>query len=504
MLSYLWGGKKDENAAPENDNPELAMREACDAHGTFATKIDGTLEYPDFLVLRAIVTRQAGRHFAPKRTELNEKKLEAFKEKNQQKYVAIYREGQMEYHKSIVFITKKACEWIELEPQNYQLSIKQYMEDEQHRKEIIQKDSEVRLALETKEVTESEADIVKASKFKFKRDMEMFRKLQSLKFTTSPQAQQEIQSIELSKTSDALLVEFGFDLAHLNKASKHYNLEDNEEIKSFRKLVIAQKESEEKAEYERAQPPAEVIAELVKEGKALGAPQYKQDGTMTFDFFLETSKLVIKYVYNQTKDGLEEHAKKRREAIKNENEEEFQKLVLATANWEQLTHTLIQANLYQALKVPKQVFEKSAQVYLMDPSKRTIYEEESQALRDRLRGRTPVELTREQCLDAVKKIEAAKFEAQKKMYDFVRSQRVAPQMINAVIKVEKLKADDHFFNETGIEEEDVEPNLKRLGLEEEEDFKAVFDEFKKKSDEFLASKKDETAAIMQKAQMAQA
>lgn len=90
------------------------------------------------------------------------------------------------------------------------------------------------------------------------------------------------------------------------------------------------------------------------------------------------------------------------------------------------------------------------------------------------------------------------------MYDFVRSQRVAPQMINAVIKVEKLKADDHFFNETGIEEEDVEPNLKRLGLEEEEEFKAVFDEFKKKSDEFLASKKDETAAIMQKAQMAQA
>ena len=39
-------------------------------------------------------------------------------------------------------------------------------------------------------------------------------------------------------------------------------------------------------------------------------------------------------------------------------------------------------------------------------------------------------------------------------------------MINAVIKVEKLKADDHFFNETGIEEEDVEPSIKRLNLEE--------------------------------------
>jgi len=59
------------------------------------------------------------------------------------------------------------------------------------------------------------------------------------------------------------------------------------------------------------------------------------------------------------------------------------------------------------------------------------------------------------------------------MYDFVRTQRVAPQMINAVIKVEKLKADDRFFNETGIEEEDVEPNIKRLDLEEDEEFKAI-------------------------------
>lgn len=115
------------------------------------------------------------------------------------------------------------------------------------------------MALEGKEIKESEDDIIKASKFKFKRDMDMFRKLQSLKFTTSPQAQAEIQAIEMSKTSDALTVEFGFDLAHLAKASQHFKLESNEELKSFRKIVVAQKESEEKAEFEKAQPPKEVI-----------------------------------------------------------------------------------------------------------------------------------------------------------------------------------------------------------------------------------------------------
>jgi len=100
--------------------------------------------------------------------------------------------------------------------------------------------------------------------------------------------------------------------------------------------------------------------------------------------------------------------------------------VLETANWEQLTNTLIQANLYQALKVPKQVFEKSAQVYLMEPAKRTIYEEEIQTLRESLRDRTPRELTREEVISSVRSLEQAKFDAQKKMYEFVRTQKVAP------------------------------------------------------------------------------
>jgi hypothetical protein len=37
---------------------------------------------------------------------------------------------------------------------------------------------------------------------------------------------------------------------------------------------------------------------------------------MTFDFFLESSKLIIKYTHNFTKEGLAEHAKARRHAVK--------------------------------------------------------------------------------------------------------------------------------------------------------------------------------------------
>lgn len=73
---------------------------------------------------------------------------------------------------------------------------------------------------------------------------------------------------------------------------------------------------------------------------------------------------------------------------------------------------------------------------------------------------------------------------------------MAPAMINAIIKVEKLKADDVFFNETGIEEEDVEPSIKELGIEDDPELKAVIEEFAKKSADFLETKKDETSKLI--------
>jgi len=74
------------------------------------------------------------------------------------------------------------------------------------------------------------------------------------------------------------------------------------------------------------------------------------------------------------------------------------------------------------------------------------------------------------------------------MYELVRTQKMQPQMVNAVIQMEKLKADDVFFNQTGIEEADIEPNIQRLNLDQDEEFNAILEEFKKLSDDFLTSK----------------
>jgi len=68
MLSYLWGGSKKEK--PENENPELAMREQLDSHTEYKIKDDGTMEFDDLIHLRVIIMRQALRQFLPIKDEL--------------------------------------------------------------------------------------------------------------------------------------------------------------------------------------------------------------------------------------------------------------------------------------------------------------------------------------------------------------------------------------------------------------------------------------------------
>jgi len=62
---------------------------------------------------------------------------------------------------------------------------------------------------------------------------------------------------------------------------------------------------------------------MVAEAKVLGSPEYKADGTMTFDFFLDTMKIVSKYVLERTKSGLKDFQQNRRAALKEKNDEEY-------------------------------------------------------------------------------------------------------------------------------------------------------------------------------------
>jgi len=114
-----------------------------------------------------------------------------------------------------------------------------------------------------------------------------------------------------------------------------------------------QKQTEVKAREAKSTPPNELMVAMLEEAKALGSAQIKSDGTMTFDFFLETSKLVYKYTHQMTKAGLDESVTKRRELLKAEKMDEFTQLVLETTNWETECRKKVSERLYTVLKVNK-------------------------------------------------------------------------------------------------------------------------------------------------------
>ena len=96
----------------------------------------------------------------------------------------------------------------------------------------------------------------------------------------------ELSQVEMSKTSDSMVVEYGFTLIDLLKAVQKQKLEENEQIKSFKKMFEMQKQSEARARAVRATPSTDLIMRMLDEAKALGSAQIKQDGKMTFDYFL--------------------------------------------------------------------------------------------------------------------------------------------------------------------------------------------------------------------------
>lgn len=72
---------------------------------------------------------------------------------------------------------------------------------------------------------------------------------------------------------------------------------------------------------------------MIAEAKTLGAIELKSDGTMTYDFFLETSKLVYKYTHRMINVSLKTNVSKRRELLKEEKNAEYEEHALETTNW---------------------------------------------------------------------------------------------------------------------------------------------------------------------------
>ena len=112
--------------------------------------------------------------------------------------------------------------------------------------------------------------------------------------------------------------------------------------------------------------------------------------------------------------------------------------------------------------------------------------------------RTPAELTREQIVTAVTSLQKSKLDAHKKVYELLKTKKLIPPKVPGFLAMQKLRAEDCIFNEQGVEAEDIGPSVRRLGLENEEELKALQDGCMQQINDFLSEKNDEVSKMMQK------
>jgi len=185
-----------------------------------------------------------------------------------------------------------------------------------------------------------------------------------------------------------------------------------------------------------------------------------------------------------------------------EKESYYLKLIKKVA-MQTITERVYDGLIYNELKVPEKVYQKSMSVYLMDPEKRKLYEDATEKIREKYDYHKPAVMTGEQVIDAQKRLEQFKFDAQQKMYSIVKSQQMPPEMINTVIMFEKDRADDQFWVETGFEEDDVEKSIVTLKMVDDPQLKKIKEEWEAKSAAYLKERANEAVMQQQKAQARQ-
>ena len=102
-----------------------------------------------------------------------------------------------------------------------------------------------------------------------------------------------------------------------------------------------------------------MLDQMVQKGKALGPPQVKQDGSMTFDYFIQTMQLITECQIMHTKSKLAEFTAERREALKNNDQDKFKDVVYKAGYFEQIAARTVTMYFYQNMNISLEIFQKS-------------------------------------------------------------------------------------------------------------------------------------------------
>jgi len=175
-------------------------------------------------------------------------------------------------------------------------------------------------------------------------------------------------------------------------------------------------QSESQKEIQAATPPKEMLDQMVQKGKALDPPQVKQDGSMTFDYFIQTMQLITECQIMHTKSKLAELTAERRKALKNNDQDTFKDVVYKAGYFEQIAARTITMYFYQNMNISLEIFQKSNQVHLGNPYSQSKFQSAIEHSRQQLAQTAHRELEKQELLKAQELFEEMKFEMHCKLY----------------------------------------------------------------------------------------
>ena len=193
--------KEEEDWEDEEPLDKDALFEELDKAGPFVKTLQGTLEPKDMVTLKKLIGKYAYISFKEKKEELMLQRIEFFKQKKMKEYGQIIVTASKMFQTANFEATKLAAEFIELDEENFEASMRQAAADPECAKMMHENDENVRLLVEpvTDKLTKEKAKQILMEKTQMEFDAE--KKLSNYQAKSQEEAR-AIVMVERTKVMD--------------------------------------------------------------------------------------------------------------------------------------------------------------------------------------------------------------------------------------------------------------------------------------------------------------
>ena len=165
----------------------------------------------------------------------------------------------------------------------------------------------------------------------------------------------------------------------------------------------------------------------------------------------------------------------RRTLLREKKENEYQRCIHQYKTQQKIIEAQVTKVVLQHYAVAMPMYQKMTSHYIHDPqyAQKLDKIQESIDADNQSVQQDNKQLTKEETLKYIKQIEEVKIDSMNQLQKAVSSKKIQLQHMNSLMEVNKTRAFDNLYSETGVEEEDINKAFHMYKLSETAEFKAM-------------------------------